>query len=191
VANGETVTGVTILYVSEQMDAGDLILQREWPIHSEDTAATLEPLLAEAGAELLQQAVEQIRSGTVRRVPQDSAAVTEVRKLVKEDGELDWTQSADLLRNRIRGLIVWPGCCCTLPDGQRLKVLRAVVEERAGEPGEILEASGAGLLVAAGRGALRLLSVQPAGRGIMECADYLRGHPLVLGTRLALLPPPG
>ncbi|MDD3276674.1 MAG: methionyl-tRNA formyltransferase [Kiritimatiellales bacterium] len=184
-ANGDTATGVTILYVSEKMDAGDIILQREIPIDPEATSFTLEPVLAEAGAQLLMEAVEQIRAGTVQRHPQDDAAAIEVRKLTKEDGRLDWTQPADVLRNRIRGFTPWPGCFCEMPDGQRLKVLRVAVEAQSGLPGDILDVSGAGLLVAAGEGALRLLDVQPAGKKVMDGASYLRGYPLAPGMSLA------
>jgi len=186
VASGDTQTGVTIIYVREKMDAGDMILQRELPISPGDTSATLEPVLAAAGADLLMEAVEQIRNGTIRRRPQDEAAATEIRKLTKEDGRLDWTLPAAMLRNRIRGFTPWPGCYCELPDGQRLKVLRAGVEKRDGAPGEILEAEGAGPLVAAGEGALRLLEVQPAGKCAMDGASYLRGYPLVQGSQLAV-----
>jgi methionyl-tRNA formyltransferase len=185
VANGDTITGITILYVSEQMDAGDIILQRQIPIAPEDTSATLDPVLAAAGAELLLQAVEQIRTGTVRRIPQDDAAATEVRKLTKEDGRLDWTLPAETLCNRIRGFTPWPGCFCVLPDGQNLKVLKATAESRNGLPGKILEASGAGLLIATGKGALRLLEVLPSGKRAMDGASYLRGYPLASGSRLA------
>ena len=184
VANGDTITGVTILYVSEKMDSGDIILQRKILINSRDTSVTLEPLLAEAGAELLMEAVEQIRNGTVLRHPQDEAISTEVRKLSKEDGKLDWTLPAEILNNRIRGFTPWPGCFCELPDGQRLKVVSAAVEDRAGAPGEILEAAGAGPLVAAGTGSLRLLEVQPSGKCVMDGASYLRGHPVESGVRL-------
>jgi methionyl-tRNA formyltransferase len=176
---------VTILYVSEKMDAGDIILQRSLPIGVDDTAETLEPVLAAAGAELLMQAVEQIRSGTVLRHPQDDACASEVRKLTKEDGRIDWTMSAETLRNRIRGFTPWPGCFCELPDGSRLKILKTAVEVcTGGIPGEILEAAGAGPLVAAGKGALRLIEVQPSGKCAMDGASYLRGYPMPKGMRL-------
>jgi methionyl-tRNA formyltransferase len=187
VANGDTVTGSTILYVSPKMDAGDIISQREVPIFPEDNSATLEPRLAQIGAELLMEAVEKIRSGTVHARPQDEAKVTEVRKLTKEDGRLDWTLPAEMLNNRIRAFVSWPGCFFEAPARsgmQRVKVLRATVEEGAGEPGEVLESSVGGPLIATGQGALRLLDVQPAGRNLMEGAAYLRGYPLVPGTRL-------
>ncbi|MCU0857011.1 MAG: methionyl-tRNA formyltransferase [Pontiellaceae bacterium] len=183
IANGDSVTGVTVLYVSEKMDAGDLILQRAVPIGPEDTSITLEPVLAAEGAALLMEAVEQIRSGTVARIPQNDDEATEVSKLVKEDGKLNWMLPAQTLRNRIRGFTPWPGCFCDLPDGQRLKVLNAAVESGSGAPGELLEVKGAGPLVAAWEGALRLLTVQPAGKCVMDGAAYLRGYPLKPGLR--------
>ncbi len=182
-ADGEPVTGVTILYVSEKMDAGDILSQREVPIGPEDNALTMEPILARAGAELLMEAVEKIRSGTVSATPQDDALATEVRKLTKEDGRLDWSLSARTLNNHIRGFIAWPGCYCEAPSG-RVKVLSAQIEPGSGVPGEILDGSGDGPLVATGEGALRLLKVQPAGKRAMDGAAYLRGYPLQPGDRL-------
>jgi len=179
VANGDTLTGVTILYVSEKMDAGEILLQCSVPIGPEDTSATLEPILAEEGAGLLMAAVQQIRAGTVRPVQQNDAAATVVRKLAKEDGRLNWSLSAETLRNRIRGFTPWPGCYCDLPDGQRLNVIKASVEQIVtGVPGELLDVSGPGPLIATGQGGLRLLEVQPPGKRIMDGASYLRGHPL-------------
>ncbi len=182
-ADGEPVTGVTILYVSEKMDAGDILSQREVPIGPEDNALTMEPILARAGAELLMDVVEKIRSGTVSATPQDDALATEVRKLTKEDGRLDWSLSARTLNNHIRGFIAWPGCYCEAPSG-RVKVLSAQIEPGSGVPGEILDGSGDGPLVATGEGALRLLKVQPAGKRAMDGAAYLRGYPLQPGDRL-------
>lgn len=187
-ANGDEQTGATILYVSQKMDAGDIIRQRELPIDPEDNAITLETRLSGVGAVLLMEAVEQIRSGTVRARPQDEGAATEVRKLVKADGRLDWSLSAEELKNRIRAFIAWPGCFCEAPtrpgEMQRIKIFRARVEEGHGAPGEVLDASGAGPLVAAGDQALRLLDIQPAGKKVMDGAAYLRGYPLTPGSRL-------
>lgn len=186
-ANGDEVTGVTILYVSEKMDSGDIILQREVPIRPVDSALTLEPILAQAGAELLMEAVEKIRLGTVSARPQNDAAATEVRKLTKKDGRIDWDLPASVLNNRIRAFIGWPGCFCDVPvrsGMQRMKVLSARVETGRGNPGEILEAAGDGPLVATGDGALRLIRIQPAGKNVMDGAAYLRGYPLEPGICL-------
>lgn len=186
-ANGDTRTGATILYVSRKMDAGDIILQREVPISPEDNARTLEPVLAKVGAELLMEAVGRIRSGTVQAQPQDDERAVEVRKLTKEDGRLDWTEAAETLHNRIRAFVVWPGCFCEVPTRsgmQRLKVLRVRVEGGEGAPGAVLDVSQEGPLIAAGQGALRLLEVQPAGKKAMDGAAYLRGYALEAGARL-------
>lgn len=183
-ANGDTMTGVTILYVSEKMDSGDIICQREVPVGSEGNALTMETTLAHAGAELLMEAVEQIRSGTVVATPQDDSCATEVRKLIKEDGRLDWTLPAQTLNNRVRAFIAWPGCFCETGSG-RLKVLRTRVEPGQGAPGEVLDISGDGPLVATGDGALRLLEVQPAGKRAMDGAAYLRGYSIPLGNHLS------
>ena len=182
IANGDTVTGVSIIYVAKKMDAGDILLQQEFPIHPDDTAVALEPKLAELGAELLMNAVEQIRNDTVSATPQDETAATEIRKLTKEDGIIDWTQPAENIFNRIRAFQPWPAMSCELPNGERLKILRAVVEAGTGAPGEVLNIDKTGPLIAAGKNALRLLEVQPAGKKIMSAADWLRGHNLSAGV---------
>ena len=186
-ANGDSTTGVTILYVSEKMDAGDIICQSTVPIGPEDTANSMEPILAQVGAELLMDAVNLIRSGAVSARPQEEALATEVRKLTKEDGRMDWSWSAQTLNNRIRGFIAWPGCFFEIPSAsgaKRVKVFRANVEAGQGVPGEILDVSGDGPLIATGDGSLRLLEVQPAGKRTMDGAAYLRGHSLQPGDPL-------
>lgn len=187
IANGDEITGVTILYVSEKMDAGDMVLQTEVPIRPEDNAATMESALAQEGAALLMEAIEQIRSGTVSAQPQDDAEATEVRKLTKADGRIDWNLPAFVLNNRIRAFVCWPGCFCEAPARsgmQRIRVLAARVEDGAGRPGEVLEAAGEGPLVATRQGALRLLRIQPAGKNVMDGSAYLRGYPLEPGCHL-------
>jgi len=187
IANGDDVTGVTIFSLTYKMDAGDIIVQREVPIRPEDNAATMEPVLARAGAELLMDAVEQTRAGTVCAQSHNDVAATEVRKLTKEDGRMDWNLPASVLNNRVRAFVCWPGCFCDVPvrsGMQRLKVFKTRVEDDSGGPGEILEASGEGPLVATGQGALRLVSVQPAGKNVMDGPAYLRGYPLEPGARL-------
>ena len=186
VANGETETGVTVLYVTEKMDAGDVVLQDAVSINDEDTTLTLEPKLAEVGARLLLNALDLIREGRVTRKPQDESQVTFAHKLKKEDGRIDWPQSASVIRNRIRGFVPWPSCCCEVPDGSghMLRVLNARVDLTCGVPGTILELSGDGPLVACGEGALMLLEVQPEGKKPMSGAAYLNGHKLKIGELL-------
>jgi methionyl-tRNA formyltransferase len=186
IANGDTETGVTALYVTEMMDAGDIILQEAVSIHNEDTAVTLEPKLAAVGARLLLQALELIREGRVIRKPQDASRVTFARKLTKEDGRIDWPQPAIAIHNRVRGFVPWPCCACEAPDGsgRLLRVLKTRVESRNGAPGTVLELHGDGPLVACGEAALRVLEVQPEGKKPMPGAAYLCGHPFRVGEVL-------
>ena len=188
VANGDEVTGVTILHVSPRMDAGDIILQREHPIGPDDTGAGLEPRLAAAGAALLLEAIDLLRAGRAPRMPQDEARATHARKLEKADGRLDWSLPAAALRNRIRAFQPWPGAFCEAPagSGRLLKVLRAAVEPGvAARPGELVEChADQGPLVACGRDGLRLLEVQPEGKRPMPGCAWLCGCRLLPGMQL-------
>jgi methionyl-tRNA formyltransferase len=186
IANGDIETGVTVLHVTEKMDAGDILLQEVVSIHDEDTTPTLEPKLAEVGARLLLAALDLIRDGRAIRKPQDESRVTFAHKLTKEDGRIDWPQPAAVIRNRIRGFAPWPGCFCEVPDGSghRLRVFAARIEARSGIPGTVLELHGEGPLVACGEKALRLLQVQPEGKKAMTGAAYLCGHKMQVGGLL-------
>lgn len=186
IANGDERTGVTILHMTERMDAGDLILQEPMPIGPEDTAETLEPRLAEVGAALLIRALEALGSGTAPRIPQEESAVVFAPKLTREDGRVDWTRSAKSLCDRARGFAPWPGSACEAPagSGRRLKLLALRVESGAGAPGEVLSVGAGDPVVATGAGALRLETVQPEGGRAMRGADYARGARWVPGLRL-------
>jgi methionyl-tRNA formyltransferase len=181
VANGDAMTGVSIQYVARRMDAGDLLLQQEFAIAEDDTAATLEPRLARAGAELLLRAVDLLETGHVHATPQDESRVSLARKLVKADAAMDWQLPARALRNRVRGFQPWPGACFTF-EGRTVKVLQVAVEEGGGAPGRVLDVEGAGPLVACGEGALRLLSLQPEGKRAMAGSDFVHGTRLRPGA---------
>ncbi|MCF7816430.1 MAG: methionyl-tRNA formyltransferase [Kiritimatiellales bacterium] len=181
IANGDSLTGVSIIYLAQKMDAGDILRQETYPISDADTSGELHGKLAVLGADLLLQAIDDIRNRTVKRVVQDEARVMEIRKLTKEDGEIDWTLPAESIRNRIRAFDPWPGSTCKLPGGEVLKIWRADREEGRGVPGEVLDGQ---LLVATGDGALRLAEVQPTGKKRMTAASFLNGSPVPAGSRL-------
>ena len=186
-ANGDTQTGVSVLYVTPRMDAGDLLAQAPFPIAPEDTFGTLEPKLAALGAQLLQEVLAGFRAGRTQGVPQDETQVTLARKLTKADGRVDWTLPAATIRNRLRGFMPWPGAFTELPGGLLLKLHGARVEPWTGgdvPPGTVLAAAGEGPLVATGRDALRLTQVQPAGKKSMTGAAFLCGYALPPGARL-------
>ena len=182
-AFGETVTGVTTMFVNDRMDAGDIILKREIPVGPEDTAVELHERLAHAGADVLMETMALVRAGKVPRMVQDEASATYAPKLKKEDSVLDWNLTADGLYNRVRAFQPWPGCCCEIPaGGSRVKILKARPELSEGTPGAISEVGPEGILIQAGRGtALRLLEIQPEGRKSMTCDAFLRGRRIVAG----------
>ncbi|MCX7818823.1 MAG: methionyl-tRNA formyltransferase [Kiritimatiellae bacterium] len=186
IANGETLTGVTVQFLAERMDAGDIILAESEPIGPDDTAATLQPRLAALGARLLLRALALFERPPVPRTPQDESAATYAPKIRKEDGLLDWNRPAEELRNRIRAFVPWPRAFTWLPGSppMRLQVLAARVESGRGVPGELLELGREGPLVATGEQALRLLRVQPEGRAEMSGGEFARGCRIATGTRL-------
>ena len=183
IANGEKVTGVTILYVSKELDAGDILNSRSEPIHEEDTAASLESRLAMIGAELLEATIGQIENGDVSARPQDARQATYVHKLKKEDGLVDWTMPAEQIHNRVRGFYPWPGCFSLWPrtSGSRLRILKTSVEDKKGHPAEVLDVNEAGPLIGSGSGSLRLLKVQPAGKKAMSGGAFLNGYKIQVG----------
>jgi len=179
VANGETETGVTTMFVNARMDAGDIIDSIVEPIRPEDTAGSLHDRLARCGADLLARTIAALRQGSIRRQPQDEALVTFAPRIRKTDGRIDWHLPATLIHNRVRGFNPWPGCFCELAAAGIVRVLKSRVENGRDAPaGAVLEAAGAGPLIQAGRDAVRLLEVQPEGRKVMSGAAFLRGHPL-------------
>src|SRR3989449_8435578 len=121
IADGQRETGVTIMYQSEALDAGDIILQRRVPIESYDTAQTLEARLADEGARALVEALRLIAEGMAPRIPQDASAAAYVKKLTKENGRLDWTRPARALANVIRAMDPWPSAYST-HRGRLLKI---------------------------------------------------------------------
>lgn len=187
IANGEVETGVTVLYVTEKMDAGDIIVQERVPIRDDATTQTLEPLLAEVGAALILRALDMLREGPVRAIPQDESQATFAPKLKKEDGRINWNMPAQAIAHRVRAFQPWPGTFfeALQGGGGSVKVIRTRIESMAGEPGTVLDVGRDGPLVACGEGSLRLLEVQPEGKRPMSGQAFLCGHRLEPGARLS------
>jgi len=185
IAAGETATGVTVLHLSEELDAGDIILQRAAPIHPDDTSATLEARLARAGAALLVEALGLLETGRAPRVVQDSSRATFAPKVAREEAWISWSDPAAKIVNQVRAFDPWP-VARTRRDGAPLEIWRAAaLPDRGPEaPGTVVGAGREGLVVAAGDGRVRIIEVQPAAGRRMPAADYLRGHPVAPGTVL-------
>ncbi|MGA2033655.1 MAG: methionyl-tRNA formyltransferase, partial [Thermoguttaceae bacterium] len=188
---GETETGVTVIHMTPQIDAGPSIAQARTPIGAEETAAELEPRLAELGAGLIRQAIDDLEADRMHVVAQDAAQASKAPRLKKSDGAIDWTRPAPAIRNQIRALEPWPKTYtfCYRRAGPPLRLIlgpATVVQRPPGpqEPGTVLEAAADRLLVAAGREALALQSVQPSGKRLLSIEEFLRGYHVRPGDRL-------
>ncbi len=189
IREGDAETGVTIMFMDEGLDTGDILLMDRMSILPTDTGGVLHDKLALAAPASLEKALDLIATGNPPRTPQDNTLATHCGKLKREDGRLDWTRSAVELERLIRAYNPWPGTSCLLPGGKPLKVHRAsLIEDAEACPsaGTLVSADPkAGLIVSCGEGLLKLEEVQAEGGKRLPAADFLRGHTLASGTRLA------
>ena len=181
---GDAETGITIMQMDEGLDTGAILLQEALPIGPRTTASALHDALADRGGHLIVAALERLAAGKLTPRPQPEEGVTYAAKLEREEGRLDWRQPADALDRRRRAFAPWPGAWFEA-GGERIKVLDSEVVEAAGEtePGRLLDAR---LTIACGAGALRLLTVQRAGKKPMDAEAFLRGFALEAGSCLPL-----
>jgi methionyl-tRNA formyltransferase len=183
---GEVETGVTIMRVVKVLDAGPMLRSVTRSIGPDETSVEVERELAVLGARLLAGALDEVAAGTARETPQDEAAATYAPALRKEEGLVDWSLPAGTIHNLIRGLHPWPHAFTHLA-GRRLVLLRSAVPDvtATGQPGTIVASGGDLLRVATASGALDLVEVQPEGRRPMAVRDFLAGHRVAVGDRLA------
>lgn len=192
IINGETVTGVTLMYMAEGLDTGDMIAKVEVPIGDDDTAGTMFEKLSVAGAELLGDWLPKIVAGVAPRVPQDDSQSSYAPNLSRDDERLDWSSASRELFNRVRGLNPMAGGFTQL-SGEVFKVWRCEVptaedaklkpDWAAQEPGAVLETNARGIRVRTGDGSIVLAEVQPAGKKALSAAEYARGARLASGTK--------
>jgi methionyl-tRNA formyltransferase len=177
---GDVRTGISIMAMDEGLDTGAVYLTGEVPITDETTASDLHDKLATMGGEMITEALMGIAEGSLKAIPQPQDGVTYADKLARDEGRLDWSRPAQYLARQIRALNPWPGVWCE-HDGQRLKVLAALVEAGSGAPGTVIAEP---LVVACGSGALRIERAQRAGKSAMDVADLVRGKPIPVGSIL-------
>ena len=180
---GDHTAGVTTMMMDAGIDTGDMLLKAETEIGESETCGELTERLSRIGAELLIRTIAEMKAGTLQRIPQNEAEMTYDPMLNKEMGIPDFTADAEKVRGQINGLNPWP--CVSVPLGEeRLKLLRAVTAEGTGDAGSVIAADPKnGLVIACGRGAVRILEVQAPGGKKMRAEDYLRGHALDKGVR--------
>lgn len=187
ILQGDQTAGVTTMIMARGIDSGDMLFKDELTIEEGETAGELTGRLSLLGAALLTKTMDYLvahGSFDALRQPQNEASMTYDPMLDKAMGVIDWTKEAERIANQIHGLNPWPGAS-TAFEGGRLKLHRAKVTQGSGAPGEILVADAKrGLVIACGEGAIEVVQLQLPGGKPMNPKDYLRGHPMAVGTIL-------
>jgi len=179
--NGEEETGVTIMEVIPQLDAGPILSQERVKILREDNAQTLHDKLAELGAELLVKTIPPYAKGELQPTPQREEEATYCTQIKKEMGKIDWSRPAEEIFNMVRAFTPWPSAYAYF-NGKLIKITKAQPVEGKGEPGEVIEA-GRELIVATGKGALKIERIKPEGRKEITGEEFIRGYRVKAGDR--------
>ena len=187
VMNGDVETGVTIMRVVRELDAGPMFARVVTPIGPDDTSDVVEQRLAESGARLLVEVIDRIADGSAREEPQDDSQATYAPKITREEGPIDWSQPAAAIHNKVRGLYPWPHASTTIA-GERTLILRSSALEGSTDaaPGTVVDVARDAIHVSTGVGTLSLEQLKPEGRRAMSAREFLAGRPLTTGTRLGV-----
>jgi methionyl-tRNA formyltransferase len=184
IIQGKEKTGITIMYMVEKLDAGDILTQVVVPVTETDTVGTLHDKMSKAGADLLSQTLPRLLAGTLTPVPQNSEAATFAWNIKREQEKIDWTMSGTQIYNQIRGMNPWPVAYTTL-NGTVLKIWASEksVHPVSAEPGTIVQLAEDGIIVAAGDGtAVKITELQPAGKKKMDAKQFLLGASSTIET---------
>ncbi len=176
IAGGDREAGMTVMYMDEGLDTGDILLQRKIDISPSETGATLHDRLAQIAPEALLESLRLLAAGNAPRIPQDQALATYAPKLNREAGRLNWNESVEAIERKIRAYNPWPGAFTEF-SGRNLKIFAASIVDLRGKPGEILRKDRE-LVVATSDRALSLTDVQLEGKRRMSAAEFLRGRTL-------------
>jgi methionyl-tRNA formyltransferase len=176
IAAGDREAGMTVMYMDEGLDTGDILLQRKIDISPSETGATLHDRLAQIAPEALLESLRLFAAGNAPRIPQDQALATYAPKLNREAGRLNWNESVEAIERKIRAYNPWPGAFTEF-SGRNLKIFAASIVDLRGKPGEILRKDRE-LVVATSDRALSLTDVQLEGKRRMSAAEFLRGRTL-------------
>ncbi len=181
IVRGETKTGVSVIRMTQEMDAGPVLGTAVTDIGPDETAGELYARLAQLGARLLPDTLDAVEAGTAVTTPQDEQDVTLAPMLTKRDGHMDWDRTPEEIRNFVRGMTPWPGAHTLLPTEKgnlMVTILETKAAEGSGRPGRILSAAGAGIEIACREGSVLLTRIKPAGKREMTAEEFLRGHAL-------------
>ena len=184
VINGDRETGVTIMRVVTELDAGPMFAAATRRIGPDETTPEVEAALSALGADLVLEVIERMAAGIATETPQDHGAATYAEKIRREESDIDWTQPVTVIHNLVRGLQPWPLVAITL-DGARLRLHRSrVADDRSpAHPGTITHAGGGRLSIATGGGGvLDVLEIQPEGKRVMSAREFLAGRVVAVGS---------
>jgi methionyl-tRNA formyltransferase len=188
IAAGDRESGITVMYMDEGLDTGDILLQRSIDIRPDDTGGSLHDRLAKIAPDALLESLDLLAEGRAPRTPQDNASATYAPKLKREDGKIDWSDPAEAIERKIRAFNPWPGAFALVTDKSgrqlRMKILDAGIVDLKGRPGEILRAHSNELIVGTGKNALSVWHVQLEGKWRMSASDFIRGHARLLERKL-------
>jgi len=179
IAAGDRETGISVMYMDEGLDTGDVLLQKPIEIGSNETGGSLHDRLAQIAPAALSDALPQLASGSAPRTPQDSSIATYAPKLEREDGRIDWNESAVAIERKIRAFNPWPGAFTLITDrsgkGRKLKVFSASVVPLNERPGKLYLVND-DVEITTGKDGLRLGEVQLEGKRRMSAKEFIRGH---------------
>ncbi|MEF8787527.1 MAG: methionyl-tRNA formyltransferase [Planctomycetota bacterium] len=191
IINGETTSGVTVIRMVEEMDAGPILARKTVPIERDDTAGDLHDRLADIGSDLLRGVVDDMDAGDPpEETLQDESEASYAPMLSGAHRVVDWSRPAEDVRNLVRGLTPWPGADATLHTEEEGKLKMTPLQMEADQetpeeqiPGTVLRTGGEGLVVQTGRGTVTIKKLKPAGGRAMSAADFLNGHEVRPGDR--------
>jgi methionyl-tRNA formyltransferase len=176
IAAGDPETGITVMYMDEGLDTGDILLERKIDIARNETGESLHDRLGEIAPEALLESLRLLAGGKALRIPQDKTLASYAPKLNRESGRINWNESAEEIERKIRAYNPWPGAFTELND-RKLKIFSASILDLRGKPGEILRKDKEFAIGATDR-ALSLIEVQLEGKRRMTAAEFLRGQPI-------------
>ena len=186
ILNGDKESGVSIMYIEEGLDSGDVILKETCEITEDDTLGTLHDRLKELGAIGLEKALKLIEVGEVKAEKQDDSKATFVKPLTKEQAKIDWNNTKEVIFNQIRGLNPFPGAYTHNEKNENIKIYKSekLEKEYDGENGTVVEMTKKGPVVKVANGALRLLEIKFEGKKLQSGADIVNGRKMAVGEKL-------
>ena len=186
ILNGDKESGVSIMYIEEGLDSGDVILKETCEITEDDTLGTLHDRLKELGAIGLEKALKLIEVGEVKAEKQDDSKATFVKPITKEQAKIDWNNTKEVIFNQIRGLNPFPGAYTHNEKNENIKIYKSekLEKEYDGENGTVVEMTKKGPVVKVANGALRLLEIKFEGKKLQSGADIVNGRKMPVGEKL-------